>query len=79
MSGCFTEIVEKELPGTDVIAAGVPGYGTAQELLFYERELARFEPNLVLQAFGINNLNDSLLGHNAAVASNQYRDRGEAP
>ena len=35
---CFTERLENALGDTDVINAGVPGYSTAQELLFYERE-----------------------------------------
>jgi hypothetical protein len=32
---CFTERLEAALPDTDVINAGVPGYSTAQEMLFY--------------------------------------------
>ena len=35
---CFTERLEAALPDTDVINAGVPGYSTAQELLYYERD-----------------------------------------
>ena len=59
MSDCFTEVVADALPMTDVIAAGVPGYGTAQEVLLYEQELARFRPDLVLLLFVSNDLSDN--------------------
>ncbi len=67
MSECFTEILEQKLPETDVIAAGVPGYGTAQEVLLYESDLARFRPDLVLLVFVINDLNDNLQRRNRPV------------
>ena len=60
MSDCFTEIVEESLPDMEVIAAGVPGYGTAQEVLLYERELVRFNPDLVLLVFVGNDPSDNL-------------------
>ena len=45
---CFTERLERALPDTDVINAGVPAYSTAQEMLFYEREARRYHPDLVV-------------------------------
>jgi hypothetical protein len=60
MSDCFTELMEERLPDTEVIAAGVPGYGTAQEVLFYERDLAKFNPDLVLLVFVVNDPSENL-------------------
>ncbi len=67
MKDCFTEILEAELPMTDVIAAGAPGYGTAQELLLYERELLRFQPDLTLLIFVGNDPKDNLARRNRPV------------
>ncbi|MGH9748379.1 MAG: SGNH/GDSL hydrolase family protein [Candidatus Polarisedimenticolia bacterium] len=62
MSDCFTELVEERLPDTDVVALGVPGYGTAQELLAYERLGARFSPDLVILVFVSNDPAENLDG-----------------
>src|SRR5262249_2400221 len=35
----------------EIITAGVSGYGTASEVLYFEREGKRYEPDLVLLAF----------------------------
>ena len=43
-----TKRLERALRDTDVINAGVPGYSTAQELLFYEREGRRYRPDIVV-------------------------------
>lgn len=51
MSECFTDLMEENLLNAEVITAGVPGYGTAQEVLLYENELARFNPDLVMLVF----------------------------
>jgi hypothetical protein len=45
---CFTTRLERRFPGVEVIDGGVPAYSTAQELLFYERELRRWKPDVVL-------------------------------
>lgn len=67
MSECFTELIEAGLPMADVIAAGAPGYGTAQELLLYERELNRFKPDLTLLVFVSNDPADNLARNNRPV------------
>jgi len=59
---CFTERLEAALGDTDVINAGVPGYSTAQELLFYEREGRRYRPDLVLLVFVPNDVVENLRG-----------------
>jgi hypothetical protein len=57
---CFTERVERALGDTDVINAGVPGYSTAQELLFYEREGRRYAPDVVVLVVAPNDVDDNL-------------------
>jgi len=47
MEQCFTERLEVRL-GAEVVNAGVPAYSTAQELLFYERDLRRYRPDAVV-------------------------------
>lgn len=61
----FSDLLKHELPDdTDVINAGVPGWGNDQELLFYERDLRRLEPDVVVLAFTANNdvVNNELRG-----------------
>jgi len=43
------------LQNVEVVNAGVPGYGTAQELLFYERLAPVVEPDLVVLVFFTGN------------------------
>jgi lysophospholipase L1-like esterase len=57
---CFTERLERALADTDVINAGVPGYSTAQELLFYEREGRRYAPDVVVLVVAPNDVADNL-------------------
>ncbi len=44
----FSERLEAELCGVEVINASVSGYSTDQELLWFEREGWRYEPDLVV-------------------------------
>jgi hypothetical protein len=57
---CFTERLERALGDTDVINAGVPGYSTAQELLFYEREGRRYQSDLVVLVMSPNDPDDNI-------------------
>jgi hypothetical protein len=57
---CFTERLERSLADTDVINAGVPGYSTAQELLFYEREGRRYRADVVVLVVAPNDPEDNL-------------------
>ncbi|MFI5396482.1 MAG: GDSL-type esterase/lipase family protein [Candidatus Binatia bacterium] len=43
--------VDGEGGRVEVVSAGVSGYGTASELLYFEREGKRYQPDLVLLAF----------------------------
>jgi hypothetical protein len=57
LASTFTRQLEQQLnaagtqPRVEVVAAGVSGYGTASELLYFEREGQRYQPDLVLLAF----------------------------
>jgi hypothetical protein len=48
MEKAFTELIEAELPNVEVINAGVRGYSTDQELLWFEREGVKYDPDLVV-------------------------------
>jgi len=70
---CFTQRLEAALPDTDVINAGVPAYSTAQEMLFYERDVRRYRPDLVLLVFVPNDVFE-----NAGGAGPRFRlEHGE--
>lgn len=61
----FSDLLKHELPGdVDVINAGVPGWGNDQELLFYERDLRKLDPDIVVLEFTGNNdvVNNELKG-----------------
>jgi hypothetical protein len=64
----------------EVINAGVGGYFSTQELLFYVSELRRFQPDLVISYNGWNDLriqNDALAEHGSALPQlwNRETDR----
>src|SRR5262249_8510733 len=44
------------LPGVDVVNAGTPGYDLGQEYLYFKDRGYRFEPDLVLLGFFVNDL-----------------------
>lgn len=57
LEATFARVLEQRLNGAgarpriEVVAAGVSGYGTASELLYFERTGKRYEPDVVLLAF----------------------------
>jgi SGNH hydrolase-like domain, acetyltransferase AlgX len=57
LDATLPHVLEQQLNGSatqarvEVIAAGVSGYGTASELLYFEREGKRYAPDLVVLAF----------------------------
>ncbi len=59
---CFTERLEAMLPDTDVINAGVPGWGTGQEMLFYEHDGRAYRPDLVVLVIVPNDPTDNVEG-----------------
>jgi hypothetical protein len=59
----FSRVAERQLAGcatfsgrkVEVLNFGVPGFGTAQELIDYRTRVARFNPDIVVLAFYTNN------------------------
>lgn len=57
LDATFPRLLEQRLNASggaahvEVVSAGVSGYGTAGEVLFFEREGKRYQPDLVLLAF----------------------------
>ena len=61
----FSDMLQAMLPGdVQVINGGVPGWGTDQEMLFYETSLRRLQPDLVVLTFLMQNdvVNNALAG-----------------
>ncbi|MFA5093607.1 MAG: SGNH/GDSL hydrolase family protein [Candidatus Omnitrophota bacterium] len=50
----YPKIIEKELPGVEVINLGVGGYNTDQEINFFKTEGIKYHPDLVILMFFIN-------------------------
>jgi hypothetical protein len=59
----FTDLLQAALPATvAVYNRGVPGFGTAQEYLLLERELAARVYDAVVLMFYMNDLSDNISG-----------------
>jgi hypothetical protein len=60
----FSAVLERELRArgvrAEVLNAGVSGFGTAEEVLYLERELWKYDPDLVLLSYFPNDLLDSV-------------------
>ena len=54
----FSQLLEKSL-GVEVINAGVSGYSTDQELLWYKNEGIKYEPDLVILVLAGNDVGDN--------------------
>jgi len=55
----FTELLRKDLPGTRIVSAGVPGYGTDQEYLLLKRIWSAIQPDVVVLMFCVANDRDN--------------------
>jgi len=60
----FSSVLEKELNAAgvrvEVLNAGVSGFGNAEQCLYLERELMKYQPDLVLVSFYSNDLDDNV-------------------
>jgi len=56
----FTELLKPDLPGTEIINAGVPGYGTRQEVAVIDLLGPVIKPDLIVVIFRWNDLEDNL-------------------
>ncbi len=63
----FSEVLNRELTGTEVINMGCSGYGTDQSLLFLLEEGLKYQPDVVIYAFYGNDV-----GENGANISYGY-------
>jgi len=52
----FSEVIEKSRPDWEIINAGVSGYGTDQEYLYYKLRGSKYRPDVVLVLFFSNDL-----------------------
>ncbi len=61
---CFSSVLERTLRekgfNVEVINAGVSGYSTAEECLYLERELLKYDPDIVLVSFYRNDMQDNV-------------------
>src|SRR5215475_6794980 len=61
---CFSRVLEEELRSNglevEVLNCGVSGYSNAEELLYLERELLGYHPDIVLVSFFYNDLDDNV-------------------
>ena len=59
-----TEIILKEKTGAAVecINAGIPGYSTWQEFVFFEKEAIRYQPDIVVLSFCLNDVLNTYTG-----------------
>ncbi len=61
---CFSSVLERELDDAgirvEVLNCGVSGFSNAEECLYLERELMKYEPDLVLVSFYGNDLVDNV-------------------
>jgi len=60
----FSMVLEKQLEDAgyevQVLNAGVSGFSTAEEALYLERELLKYEPDIVVLSYFINDLTDNV-------------------
>jgi len=68
----FTAQLERADSSLDVINAGVAGYGTVQEYLYYKSEGVQFHPDLVLLMLFGNDLTDNLLTYYPGFGPRPY-------
>ena len=68
----FSARLERMNQQIEVLNAGVGGYGTVQEYLYYVSEGVRFRPNLLLLMFVPNDLSDNCLSYYAGFGPRPY-------
>lgn len=81
-SDCFASVLERELNArgsrTEVLDAGVSGFSNAEECLYLERELYKYEPDLVLLSFFENDLADNVRTGLFALQNGLLEERNAA-
>ena len=84
---CYTTVLRRQLEAAgrkvEVLNAGVSGFGLAEQCLYLERELLKYDPDVVVATFFTNDLVDtlrsglfSLAGGKLEPAADGYRPLG---
>jgi len=72
---CFSSVLAARLReariDVEVLNAGVSGFSTAEELLYLERELIKYDPDVVLVSFYANDLHDNVRTNLFRLADNR--------
>ncbi|MBL8900447.1 MAG: hypothetical protein JNM84_22650 [Planctomycetes bacterium] len=68
----FPVLLERALPNVEVLNSGVGGWGTVQQLLYFEQVGRELEPDLVLLMFFGNDLIDNTMPFSAGIAPRPY-------
>ncbi len=79
---CYTTVLERSLRErgleVEVLNAGVSGYSNAEACLYLERELYKYEPDLVLLSFFNNDLVDNVRSNLFRVQEGQLVQKADA-
>jgi hypothetical protein len=65
----FTEVLRRDLPGLNIVNAGIPGYGTAQEYLLLRRLWDAIKPDVIVLVVCAGNDRDD---NSSNVTGNGY-------
>jgi len=57
----YPSILQKMLPGYEVINAGIPGYGMTQVLGYFEGKAVKFDPDIIAYMFVYDDITDPLV------------------
>jgi GDSL-like Lipase/Acylhydrolase family len=68
----FSARLERANPQLEVLNAGVGGYGTVQEYVYFVSEGVRFKPDLLVLMFFDNDLSDNCLSYYAGFGPRPY-------
>ncbi|MHC5066199.1 MAG: SGNH/GDSL hydrolase family protein [Planctomycetota bacterium] len=78
---CFSRVLEQTLIEkgyqVEVLNCGVSGYSNAEALLYLERELLKYDPDIVLQSFYFNDLVDNVRTGLFAMESGKLVSKNE--
>jgi len=78
----FSSVLEAELRkrghNVEVLNAGVSGYGSAEACVYLERELLRYDPDIVLISFFGNDLVDNLRSNLYALENGKLREANQS-
>lgn len=78
----YSAILEKRLNAlgqpTEVLNCGISGMGTAEQLAFLENEGLKYQPDVVVLGWYVNDLDDNVKSNLFAVENGQLVERGKS-